>query len=1013
MESVYRKNGKRLTAVILVIVCLLSVAAGCTQKHPSYIPEASRQGYGISAAVLYNGKSNDGAWNDTLDYLEQSTIINLTACALDISEAYDLSNYSVLYLDKSIIEADDLADICASVESFTENGGSVFLDNAFYDVFDKEFIGVSKFVKVTECPADVSLPEAGEDIRELQEIIADFISLYTSYADYSALADYDYGYAAVCDTAVPVVTWKDHAIYTLNKYGKGNVFFTNPLLPNVFSLSGFSMQYRNETQKAFSNTTAGCNQLLLNAFAGYVSKQTYGYYIGRVFGSFGSTDMAWELHYEEINGIKNNSLKIFSELCREYLQVPSFSLIRNSYWWFRRAETISYYLNNSDDGKLDFSLDFNENAYSSGTHIVSGNEWLNLGSIENAGSYFADYPQYTYRAYPELCDYDSDGLTDIFCGSADGKLYYYKGKSFDGRFCVSDAAVLTDGSGKELTVPGYSSPNLIDINCDGYPDIISGSSDGSIYWFSGNGTLAFEPQGVLIDTDILGQSLPSAGDINNDGIADIAVGSNEGILIIYYGTKNSDGSVFYSDSNMGSLSLECANAGLGTWLAPEISDYSKDGRNELLIGTFDGYVALFSWMSSGSLEFGGFITTGEKNYKGNNNIKTGNNCVPVLYDINSDGSLDLVCGSLEYGLAYPIDSEYFPYADELREQMDYAAEHYYYMGAHFYTNSYSSEEREAYELKAQMDSFKKYGLETSGIGVNQHTWYTSTLSPAQSLLSAYDAGLLWNSGFAPARSAFNAPQVAAENVISLPFYLKSGGENTILLQNCSVLPYKGSDWTDISAKYGIPVCVFYHCDFVYRSDEEAIPYLKQLSDFWWENGYNFVKEDQMMTATAASYNMNVTVEGVNFAVDSPIDILVKANEISSDFPLYNKLYQNSAGAKIVFSENIDARNIATDADVWKLEGNTLYISLNKPVSVKDTLAEAENNIHIERVNIAADIKTNPDGAVISFLDNGMMQAVVSGRAETASEGWTVSERDGKTIFTKYGAADVLDISYSS
>ncbi|MGI5985116.1 MAG: hypothetical protein ACOX7O_04610, partial [Oscillospiraceae bacterium] len=95
MESVYRKNGKRLTAVILVIVCLLSVAAGCTQKHPPYIPEESRQGYGISAAVLYNGKSNDGAWNDTLDYLEQSTIINLTACALDISEAYDLSSYSV------------------------------------------------------------------------------------------------------------------------------------------------------------------------------------------------------------------------------------------------------------------------------------------------------------------------------------------------------------------------------------------------------------------------------------------------------------------------------------------------------------------------------------------------------------------------------------------------------------------------------------------------------------------------------------------------------------------------------------------------------------------------------------------------------------------------------------------------------------------------------------------------------------------------------------------------------
>ena len=35
--------------------------------------------------------------------------------------------------------------------------------------------------------------------------------------------------------------------------------------------------------------------------------------------------------------------------------------------------------------------------------------------------------------------------------------------------------------------------------------------------------------------------------------------------------------------------------------------------------------------------------------------------MPVAADINGDGIDDLICGSLEYGASYPIDSEYFPY----------------------------------------------------------------------------------------------------------------------------------------------------------------------------------------------------------------------------------------------------------------------------------------------------------------------------------------------------------------
>ena len=65
---------------------------------------------------------------------------------------------------------------------------------------------------------------------------------------------------------------------------------------------------------------------------------------------------------------------------------------------------------------------------------------------------------------------------------------------------------------------------------------------------------------------------------------------------------------------------------------------------------------------------------------------------------------DLLCGSLEYGLAYPIDSPYFPYREELAAQLSYFINNQMYVGMHYYTSAYSSAEREAYELQAHLDA---------------------------------------------------------------------------------------------------------------------------------------------------------------------------------------------------------------------------------------------------------------------------------------------------------------------
>ena len=159
--------------------------------------------------------------------------------------------------------------------------------------------------------------------------------------------------------------------------------------------------------------------------------------------------------------------------------------------------------------------------------MVSGEEWISLSAIKDAGSYFVDYPEYDLRAYPFSIDYNKDGFMDLVVGSIDGYFYYYRGEKMGDNYETSGPIKLTNPDGENISVQGHSAPVMADVNGDGVIDLISGSSDGNIYWFSGNGDLTFNSRGILIKTGISGQVMPAIGDINGDGITDLVVGSNE------------------------------------------------------------------------------------------------------------------------------------------------------------------------------------------------------------------------------------------------------------------------------------------------------------------------------------------------------------------------------------------------------------------------------------------------------------------------------------------------------
>lgn len=1000
---------KKFLSLAVCCTLLLSLFTGCSSgaKHNQLsAAELSADALdiaqsGLHVAVLYDGSQGDASWEDLYSRLCQPLLLGLTAEAVDVSQSFSLDDYDLLYPDESIMNAANADNLREDIQSFTEAGGGVFLTNGFYDFFDRDFIGAKKFYPLEAYPHDMTYPEVDGDLQKMQTVTKDFYTLYSAYDDFESLEGLDCGVGMKPSTAVALCTSGDLALSTVNEYGEGYVLFASGLLPNPYSISGTMLVQRDETQKYLSDTALSTARLLENSFAAFYLERTAGFSAWRVYGAFGRPTMSWELHFEELGGYADGSGIAFAELCKKYSQIPSYTVVRNSYTWFIRSETVTSLLGESAD-KPTFSMDLYENAYSSGAHVAAGDVWLSQASIEDGGSYFKDYPEYDLRTYPDVCDLDGDGTLDLICGSSDGKLYFYRGKGYDERMLTEAAAPLTDGNGTPLSVSGYSAPVTCDWDGDGILDILCGAADGKVYLFRGLGGLTYTAAGAVADTGLGSQVLPDWGDINGDGYADLVCGSNAGQLLVLYGT---------ADGLPASGFTQIAVSGIsGNWLSPRIYDVQKDGKADLLVGTFDGYIAILRGDGQGGFTEDGFIELDELNYKGNHNAKFGNNCVPVMADINGDGIDDLICGSLEYGMAYPVDSTYFPYHDELAEQLSYFADNEMYVGVHFYTSAYSSAEREAYELDKHLEALASYGVDTDRIGATQHTWFTSSLSPSQSFLSQWEAGLLWNTGYAAPNDPFPYPQNNAHSVISLPFFVTQDGEWTILLQNCASLLYADDAWPDMSARYGMPMCVYYHCDFTSEDSATSEAKIQQVQAFREKYGYSFVMENQLASAAAAAINLDLSIEKNG---SSGFDLTLTGTGEATDFPLYDEGYQNACGVRLCFGEAMRGRDIRTDADIWYWDGDDLCIGLNRPVRVYEASAENEaETAHLTLVNLPAKVTADGSSVTLAFSEGGYMEAETSVPATTTSEGWSAQESaNGGTRFTKYGAADTLVINY--
>lgn len=226
---------------------------------------------------------------------------------------------------------------------------------------------------------------------------------------------------------------------------------------------------------------------------------------------------------------------------------------------------------------------------------------------------------------------------------------------------------VNNGNSSPIEIYTFPAPFLADVTNDGKDDLIlTGYQEGNannfqgtwLYTNTGTATtplFTFTKRTFLHDgmIDLGTSAYPVFFDYDNDGLKDMLVG-NLGYFIstatysaqlAYYRNTGTAQAPQFTLVNRDLLSLSSMDL---KNVAPTFGDIDGDGDDDMIIGTQTGIVHLFTNMA-GAGNPCNFVLT-QVGYQGINII--GQNATPQLFDVNSDGLLDLVIGEMAGNLNY-------------------------------------------------------------------------------------------------------------------------------------------------------------------------------------------------------------------------------------------------------------------------------------------------------------------------------------------------------------------------
>ena len=151
----------------------------------------------------------------------------------------------------------------------------------------------------------------------------------------------------------------------------------------------------------------------------------------------------------------------------------------------------------------------------------------------------------------------------------------------------------------------------------------------------------------LYDIDVGDHSVPSLADWNNDNLKDLIIGGKNGKVRVYLnqGTESNPGfsDYFYVQSN-GTDLVRTGDDSMGCF--PRVVYWDADSRKDLLVGRADGKVEIFLNIGTENapvFDAGNLVMVGSPPV----NLDVGEYATPAFMDWNNDGRMDLIVGSLD------------------------------------------------------------------------------------------------------------------------------------------------------------------------------------------------------------------------------------------------------------------------------------------------------------------------------------------------------------------------------
>ncbi len=103
-------------------------------------------------------------------------------------------------------------------------------------------------------------------------------------------------------------------------------------------------------------------------------------------------------------------------------------------------------------------------------------------------------PVQVYYGYPDMHDMDGDGLPDLVYGSSTGKIACLPNAGSPGA-PLFDSLVYLEADGEEINFYSYVRPTVCDWDEDGLPDLLVGDQDGYANLFLGTGYTGIDEGG--------------------------------------------------------------------------------------------------------------------------------------------------------------------------------------------------------------------------------------------------------------------------------------------------------------------------------------------------------------------------------------------------------------------------------------------------------------------------------------------------------------------------------------